>query len=495
MNNTNSETRDSLKQQIMKSVAWLGGLKFLGQIITWCITIYVIRLLNPSDYGLMAMAEVCIGFLTMVSELGFGAAIVQREKIDERELRRVFGFVLLTNTGLAIVLFALSPLLAGYFSEPRLVPIFKILSANFILMSLYIIPQAMFLRNMNFRSKSIVDLIVALFTASTVLILALYGYGVWALVWGAITRHSLSVLGYNIFSHTFILPSFSFKGMKKFFYFGGFLTGGRILWYFYSKADIFIAGHFLASKVLGTYSVALQLSSIPLEKFLPIINQVAFPAYSHIQSDLKLVSSHFLKSIRIVSLFVFPIFWGILIVSSEVIHVILGNKWYGVILPVQMLCIIMPFRALSTLFAPMLHGIGRPDVSFVNVAIASVLMPLAFLIGVKWGVNGICLSWVFGYALVFLIMSKRSLNILGMSLVDFFSNIRIPFIAALVMLIVVFGFKYYVADLLAPLSTTLLVILAGSVSYAFSIFIINPAAWRELWLLFQKTRKAKAKAK
>ena len=219
MNNTNPENRDPLKQQVMKSLAWLGGLKYSGQIITWCITIYVIRLLNPSDYGLMAMAQVCIGFLTMVSELGFGAAIVQRKKIDEHELKNIFGFVLLTNTGLAIVLLAVSPFLAEYFSEPRLVPIFKVLSVNFILLSLYLIPQAILLRNMDFRSKSIVDLIVALFSATTVLILALYGYGVWALVWGAITIHLVSVFGYNIFSHTLILPNFSFKGMKKFFYF------------------------------------------------------------------------------------------------------------------------------------------------------------------------------------------------------------------------------------------------------------------------------------
>ena len=488
MNNTNPENRDPLKQQVMKSLAWLGGLKYSGQIITWCITVYVIRLLNPSDYGLMAMAQVCIGFLTMVSELGFGAAIVQRKKIDEHELKNIFGFVLLTNTGLAIVLLAVSPLLAEYFSEPRLVPIFKVLSVNFILLSLYLIPQAMLLRNMNFRSKSIVDLIASLFSATTVLILALYGYGVWALVWGTITIHLVSVFGYNIFSHTFILPSFSFKGMKKFFYFGGFITGSRILWYFYSQADIFIGGRFLSSNFLGIYSVALLLSSIPLEKFLPIINQVAFPAYSHIQSDLRLVSSHFLKSIRIASLFIFPICWGMLSVAPEAIYVVLGNKWHGVILPLQLLCIIMPFRALNALLAPMLFGIGRPDVNFVNVAIASVLMPLAFLIGVKWGVNGICLSWVFGFAAVFLIMSKRSLNILGLSLVDFFSNIRIPFMAALVMLIVVFAFKYQVANSLAPLSTIFLLILVGSVSYIFSVFIINRNAWSEVWLLLSRIK-------
>ncbi|MCK4783656.1 MAG: lipopolysaccharide biosynthesis protein [Desulfobacteraceae bacterium] len=447
--------------------------------------------MTPADYGLMAMAHVCIGFLAMMSELGLGAAIVQRKDIDKQQLAQVFGFVILANAGLAILLFLGAPLLASYFSELRLVPIFQLLSINFILLSLYVIPQSMLLRNMDFRRKSIVDLIASLASSSITLILAIYGFGVWALVWGAMSIHVVSLFGYNMVNATFLFPSFSFKGTRQLFRFGGFLTGSRILWYFYSKADIFIGGRFLGNQLLGIYSVALELCSIPLEKFLPIINQVAFPSYTLIQSDLGLVRSHFLKAVRIGSLFVFPLFWGLLLVAPEIISLVLGSKWHAVILPLQILCIIMPFRALSTLFGPMLNGIGRPDVGFFNVAIASVLMSVAFLIGVKWGVNGICLSWLFGYGLVFLIMSKRSLDILEISMGQFFSTMRIPFISALVMLVAVFGLKYHFTESLSQILKIPLLTVAGIISYSFSVLIINREAWNEVWLLFAKTRKAK----
>ena len=95
MTNTTSGNIGSLKQQVIKSLSWLGSLKLLGQIITWIITILVIRHLTPKDYGLMAMAYVCIGFLAMISELGLGAAIVQRKSIDHRQLAQIFGFVIL----------------------------------------------------------------------------------------------------------------------------------------------------------------------------------------------------------------------------------------------------------------------------------------------------------------------------------------------------------------------------------------------------------------
>lgn len=483
---TVSET--PLKQQVMNSLAWLGGLKYLGQIITWGITIFVIRLLDPEDYGLMAMAHVCIGFLAMISELGLGAAIVQRKNINKQQLSQVFGFVILVNAGLSVVLFLGAPILAGYFSEPRLVPIFQMLSVTFIFLSLYVIPQSMLLRNMDFRRKSIVDLIASLASACITLILALYGYGVWALVWGAITLHVVSLFGYNMVSGTLLWPSFSFKGTSQLFCFGGFLTGSRILWYFYSKADIFIGGRFLGNKLLGIYSVALQLCSIPLEKFLPIINQVAFPAYSLVQSDLGVVRSHFLKTVRIVSLFVFPIFWGMLIVAPEIISLLLGSKWHGVILPLQILCIIMPFRALSTLFSPMLDGIGRPYVTFFNLIIASAVMPLAFFVGVQWGVVGICIAWVFGYAIVFLVMSKRSLKVIGVSLLDYYSDIKIPIATCSVMLLGIFCFKRQIGTSLSPLSLTLTSILLGIIIYTGVLYLVNRETLHELCRLFSQIK-------
>ncbi|MBC2696614.1 MAG: lipopolysaccharide biosynthesis protein [Desulfobacteraceae bacterium] len=461
----------------------------MGQIIAWCITIYVIRILNPTDYGLMAMAAVCIGFLTTISELGLGAAIVQKKDINHIEIQQVFGFVLLCHFGLSILMFAGAPLLSAYFNEPQLVPIFKVLSINFILASLYIIPQSILLRRMDFRSKALIDCTASLISVVVTLISALNDYGVWSLVYGAVTIHAVSIFGYNVFSQKIIRPRLSFRGMKKLFLFGGFLTGGRILWYFYSKADIFIGGRFLSSRLLGTYSVALEMVSIPLEKILPIINQVAFPAYSSVQSDAKIVRSYFLKSVRIVSFFIFPIYSGLLVVAPELIDLILGSKWDGVIMPLQILCLVMPFRALSTLFTPVLNGIGRTDITFVNVCFASVLMPIAFLIGAKWGIGGMAMAWLLGYFVVFIFISQRSLKTLGISMSIFFLNLRGSFIASMTMWVVVYGVRYVFINSLSHQINLFFLIVLGIVTYIFSTFTINRSNYNEIWGIIKSVKR------
>jgi O-antigen/teichoic acid export membrane protein len=218
----------------------------------------------------------------MISELGMGAAIIQKKEIGSDQLSPIFGFIILSHSILCAALFLGSPFISRYYSEPRLVSILQVLSGNFLILSMYVIPQSLLIRKMDFKRKSIVDLTATVISGCTALFLALQGYGVWALIWSAIAVHIVNLLGYNILVRNFILPSFTVKGIREFISFGAYTMGSRVLWYFYSKSDIFIGGRILGNQLIGIYSVALELSQIPLDKFMPVINQVAFPAYSSI---------------------------------------------------------------------------------------------------------------------------------------------------------------------------------------------------------------------
>lgn len=476
----------------MTSLAWLGGMKYLGQIVSWAITILVIRILNPEDYGLMAMASVCTNFLVMISELGLGAAIVQKRELSQEQLSQVFGFIIISHILLFIALFLGAHLIAGYFSEPRLVPILQVLSFNFLILSLYVIPRSVLMRKMDFKRKSIADLVATVFAAFVSLGLALSGFGVWALAWSSVAIHLAYLVGYNVIAPGLFLPKFRFRGIQDFISFGAYTLASRMLWYFYSKSDILIGGRILENQLLGIYSVALELAQIPLDKFMPIINEVAFPAYSSIQSDLKLVASHFLKAARIGSLLVFPAFWGLLVVAPEILGWLLGEKWSDIIVPVQIICVIMPFRALGTLVSPMLFGIGRVDVNLYYVAIASVIMPICFFIGAHYGVSGICLGWVVGYMLVFFVTLKLSLGLLSLSILKFLSNISVAFFASSAMVLLLFGIKYTTRLLLPLPVVTCILILMGMGSYCFFVFVMKKEAFYEMWGLIPGHEKVNA---
>ena len=463
----------SLRRRVISSMAWVGGLKYFGQIITWAVTIFVIRILAPSDYGLMAKAGVFIGFMLMISELGLEASIIQKKDITDEQLVHVFGLAICSNVLLFLVLFFSAPAIASFYSDERLVSILRALSSVFLLLPMYILPRGLLIRDMNFKLKSIVDLVGALLAAGCTLTLAILGFGVWALVLGNIAIHTVYAIGYNFIRRRFTLPKFGLKGYTHFLTFGGFVTGSRILWYFYSRSDIFIGGKFLSNKLLGIYSVAIQLASIPTEKLMPVLNQVAFPAYSHIQSNIVLARSHFQKSVRLVSLIVFPLYGGLLIVAPQLVHVILGSKWSEIIIPLTILCIIMPFRALSTLFTPALEGLGRPDVAFFNVGIAAVVMPAGFLMGVRWGILGVCWIWVIGFILVFIITSMRSLSVLGISFIAFSRSFGISLICSIGMILGITTFKYLLGGFIADALELACCIVLGAMLYLLLMLLLK----------------------
>lgn len=479
-----SESRVSLKERVIKGLFWLGGLTFLSQLITWAVTIIVIRLLTPADYGLMAMALVYIGFLTLVNEMGLGPAIIQKKAIDEQELKKVSGFVIIINTALFGLMLIAAPFLAGFFSEPRLIAMLRVLSINLILISLYVVPQSILMRELNFRRKSLIDLTANLSSSGVVLILALNSFGVWALIWGNVCMNLIKAVAFNSQKSARYWPLFSIKGMKQMISFGGHITLTRTLWYFYSKADIVICGYKFGKELLGIYSVAMHLVSLPIDKISPLFIQIGLPAFSRIQKDPQSVRSNFLKIVRSINFFSFPCFIGLAILAPELMQLILGPKWANVVLPIQILCFVMPFRFINILFAPVVTAVGRPEVITKIMSFTVIIMTASFLIGSFWGIIGLCYAWLTAFPVVFLITAKRSCNVIGLPLKALFNTALIPLIGSIGMAFGILAFKWKLNALLSPLLQLLFVITIGIAIYCLTLFLFNKKIFREIRLVF-----------
>ena len=110
-------TAVNLRETVLRSLLWVGGLRYGGQLITWIITIFIIRLLNPEDYGVIAKASVFLGFFMMLGESGLTAGIVHKRDLDNVHLPKLFGLLLVVNVFSMLLLFSLAPLIANLFHE------------------------------------------------------------------------------------------------------------------------------------------------------------------------------------------------------------------------------------------------------------------------------------------------------------------------------------------------------------------------------------------
>lgn len=454
-----------LRKKVLVGLSWSGGSRLISQLVTWAITILVMRLLSPGDYGLMAMAGFFTAFLALLNELGLGAALIQKKDIDDLFLRKIFGLLLVSNLFFFLLLFASAPMIALFFNEQRITPIIRVSSIHFLMTSFSIISYSLLMRKMDFKKISIIELISAISGSLLTLILAFLSFGVWSLVWGNLAMSLIRVIGLMMASRFICIPSFSIKGLSQAMSFGGYVLSSRVLWYLYTHADTFIIGKILGKELLGYYSVSMQLASLPMDKTSHLLNQVAFPAFSNIQDDPQKVSNYFLKAVRLGSFFAFPILWGISSIAPELVAVLLGDKWQNASLPFQLLSLIIPIQMISSWTSPPVLGLGRPDISFYNTLLGFIVMPVAILIFIHWGLLGVCLAWLIFYPLLFWYYLSRVVRALGISVFDVIAAMMKPVLAAATMYAAVMVLKLVLGGDPKSITHLVLFIITGLLVY------------------------------
>lgn len=469
--------RESLRQQVRSAVIWRSGTQILGQIIAWASTFLVIRLLDPSDYGLFAMTQVILVLLNMLNGYGLASAIIQRPQVSQREMRQLFGMLLLLNLGLGATQFLMAPLAAAYYRQAEVADLLRVQSLLYIATPFMAFPYALLARAMDFRRQAQVNLISATAGALAALAGAYAGLGVWTLVLAPIVLFGTRAIGMTWAARSLMWPSFDFRGAGEMARYGGLMATGQLFWFVQSQANVFIAGRLFDPHKLGIYTTSLFLTQILVQKFVPALNEVAFSAYSRMQGDAAGVADAFPRSVRLIMVAAMPFYLGLAATAQPLVLVALGEKWAEAAPVVHLLALAMPFMTLQILFAPATDARGRPGIGAQISAIGALLLPGAFLVGVHWGVSGLAITWIAVWPIFLAVTAWRSLPVIGVSVREWLAAIAPPVSASVAMALIV-----TLADRAFPTSSPLgqLLMLAAVGAFAYG-------AW--LWVFARETVK------
>ena len=465
--------------------------KFGGQLASWCITLVVIRLLVPGDYGLMAMATVIMGLLTMIAEMGFGASLVQAVRFDVEGLRRLSGATLLINLAFMGVLFAAAPLVAHLYAEPRLAAVIHVTCLQFALNAFAVIPDALLRRAMRFRALSLIEIGSGLAGNASTLALALTGHGVWSLVFGALVTTAVRTGVLQLMHPLRATPRFSWVGALGMVRFGAGVTTTRIFSYFSNQADMLVGGRLLGREALGIYSVALHLATLPMQRVSSVINDVAFAAFAQIQADSAGVSRNLLLAIRLLAFLSFPTLWGIAAVTPEIVGLALGERWSDVVTPMQIIALAVPLRMVGTILATCRLSVGRVDLSTWTALVALIITPLVYIVAVRWGVLGLALAWAGLSPLHFVLCAWGSRTSLATRWAQILAAAAPSALAAGIMLFVVLVARSAV-DAWPVLAQLCVLALLGAAVYVLASLLLNRRTFREAMELLRPGHSAKA---
>src|SRR6266568_9290143 len=152
------------------------------------------RLLNPADFGLLAMLMTVMSFLRVFREAGLSTATIQREGITHAQVSNLFWVNVAVSGGAGLLLAAASPLIAWFYREPRLIPITLILAATFPLSGLTVQHVALLARQMRFKALAWIQVGSQLSGFVMGITMAWLGYGYWSLVGLNITTAKATAL-------------------------------------------------------------------------------------------------------------------------------------------------------------------------------------------------------------------------------------------------------------------------------------------------------------
>jgi len=404
--------------RIRSAIFWRSGSQILSQMMSWVVTLAVIRLLDPADYGLFAMTQVILNFATFLNGYGLVSALVQSDKLDSHRLRQAFSIMLLLNGALALLQLLIAPIAADYYEQPMVADLLRVQALLYLSTPFISIPEAIMGRALDFRRPALVNLIAAFASAGVALFGALSGWGVWTLVFAPIAGFWVKAVGYVIATGFRPIPSFDFRGTGAMVAYGASLLGGQLFWIVQSQADIFIGGRVLDPHELGLYAEALFLTQIFVSKFIPPLNDVAFPAYARMQADTSAIRWSFLRALRLIMLVACPLYLGMAASAEPLVLSLFGEKWRAMTPFVELLALAMPFMTIQVMFPPVCNALGRPGLTTLISATGALIMPFAFLIGIRFGAIGLAWAWLAAYPLFTLATVRIAGRPIGLRVVD-----------------------------------------------------------------------------
>ncbi|MBC6435733.1 lipopolysaccharide biosynthesis protein, partial [Nostoc sp. HG1] len=439
------EAGESLGAQVRAAILWRSGSHVVAQLVQWSATFLVIRILSPADYGLFAMTQVVIVLLCMLDGEGLASALIREPQVGPRQIRQMFGLLLLLNGTLAIAQFALAPFAARYYGNPLVADVLRVQVLLYLATPFVALPTALLQRKMDFRHQATTNIIASIASATAALAGALAGLGVWTLVIAPLVMFAVRAVLMTRAAKSLVWPSFDFRGMGTLARYGGVMAGAQFVWFLQSQADVFIAGASFGAYQLGLYTTALFLTQIFVSKLVPPLNEVAFSAYARLQHDRDALAAAFLKGMRIVMTAAIPFSVGLAVTAEPLVLTILGPKWAGVAPIVQLLALAMPFMTLQVLLSPACDASGRPGIGVANGVIGAVILAVAFLIGVRWGPMGLASAWVAAYPLYLGVSLWRSLPVIGASFASVGRGVVQPVLGSIAMALIVVGVDLHIA--------------------------------------------------
>jgi O-antigen/teichoic acid export membrane protein len=406
----------TLRRRAVHGGALLFLTKSLLQVVTWVVTILVARYLRPFDYGILAAGAVLLELSDRVAELGITRALVRKQDLTDDDLAEAFTLSLVFSAAAYVFVYASAGPAEAYFGSADVAHYLRVAGLLLLLVPFRAVPLARLEHQLMFGRVSALQGTTTVLQSATVLGFAAAGFGYWAPVIGVFVARVTEVGLLLVLTGWRPRLTHARANRRYFVRFGLHLTGTNLLYVAYSSCDVIVLGRLVGPVVLGYYSLAFTLLTLPVTKITVTANQVVYPILCRLQDDRARLRDWYLRFVGIVGLVGLPTMTGLALVAGDAIPLVLGEQWRPAVRPLQLMSVAGSVMVIVNSLTPVFNVIDRPDINLRYTLACCVALPPAFyLLGREAGAVGVAIAWtaVFPVIACALVHATRRLTGIG----------------------------------------------------------------------------------
>lgn len=467
-------------KSVVSGVKWTSVSTMGRRVLALLANVVFARLLVPSDFGLVAMAGVLLGFIDIFKDLGTGTALIREKELSEERLSSVFWLNAGFGLAMTLTVMALSPLVALFYHEPRVQGVLIGMAPSFFISSIGIVQSSLLTRQMAFVNLAKIELAAALLSYVVGMIAAALGQGVWSLVYQVLTNTLLGVALMWGTSGWRPKLQFHWPEVKPIMSYSLNLTGFNIFYYFSQNVDNLLIGRFLGSEALGLYDLAFKLMSFPMQAISAVFARVMTPYYAQAQDDLPRFRQAFLQVGASIAFVTFPLMIGLLAVRGHFVLAVFGRDWLPVTTLLAMFAPIGAIRSIQTTTGSIFIAMGRTDLQLRWGVVSNMIVLAGLAIGLHWGAVGVAAGISITVLLLLYPNFAIPLRLIELPVRRQVAVLRPAATCTLLMYMTITGADMFLTERLSDVAALLVLVVLGAASYTLFSWFFNRDMLRSL---------------
>lgn len=372
----------TLKKQLLSGTLYIAVAKYAGVLVSLGVSAVLARLLTPADFGIVAIAMVFIVFFSLFSDMGIAPAIIQHKDLTEREIRHIFSFTGWVACALSVCFWLMAKPVSLYYQKEILVPVCRWLSVNLFFVTLNIVPNALFLKNKQFRFIATRTLVIQLACGLLAILAAWWQWGIYALLIVPVLS-SLLVFIVNMWvlrlGYSF---GFELASIRKIFSYSAYQFLFNLTWYVSRNCDKLFLGKYLGMAALGYYEKSYRLMMLPVQNLTFVVTPVIQPVFSDFRQEKEVLVASCTKLVRLFAWIGFPLSVFLFFAAKELVLLVFGMQWLPAVAVFRILSLSVGFQIVYTLQGPFFQSFNAVKILFWCGSLTSGFTVLAVLAGV-----------------------------------------------------------------------------------------------------------------